>query len=254
MGKNQKAISVSRNLPTFSKIELARKEAKLINTDIDEVKFHIKRMFVLLGLNQANYPKTVEFDYISLAYKEIYGGYSIKEIELAVNLSLSGDIKYTINLYDKPFSPVLFSPLMIKYKEYRRINRRSKSVIEKQRTREEDYREMKETAIKYFNNYRNGDSSGLTFYLYDWLNRYEILIPEDDSKCEALKTASMELEKEMEKEKSMCINSGEVKKVLDSYNKTKQINRAKEINLKEYFDDLIEKGMEIEDVIDKKLD
>lgn len=222
-------------------MSIARKDKKLPAVKIEEVKAHLKRMWVLLGLNLSNYPEQVEFDYLSAKYREIYARYSIRDIELAVDLALNGSIDQKLNLYDKPFSPAFFSPLMIKFTEYRRQESRQQSAInEEEKTAFEIWEIKADAVLNLWDKFAAGltDIADFNWFNYNFLSHTcKILQPSKEqiqaAEIKAKSLLDIEVEAINRHRKNMFIRT-----IREAAGTNSIKDKAKEIILFNYFTEL----------------
>jgi len=128
--------------------------------------------------------------------------------------------------------------------KYKPIQKKEKIAVEK--TESEIYKQMKKSVILSFESYKSGEDYYVKASIYDWLNKNEFLLPTPQRKREFLSEAKKQLDIELQEKKAALLNPLEIRKLLETYdNKTTLVNRAKELNLKDYFNGLIEMNEDI---------
>lgn len=225
---------------------------KIIDESLQNIAAHIKRIFMILGISGNNVPQDLEFDFLVRTYKLSFSQFTLKEIELAFKLAINLTIEYNLNLYDKMFSVVYVSDLMKRYTDYKRQSTEyQKSRVEfiPEKSEAEIYAIMKTAALDSFTEYKKGNPEYVKFYIYDWLNRNEILVPTLERKKTAMIRAKEQIEAELNSKKGLISRSRLIDLERMLLGEGVQIARAKELNLKEFFDDMIETGTELIDLI-----
>jgi len=248
------AIAASAFLTISDKITIARKDKKLIEAEFVEVKAHIKRMMVLLGLSESNYPDTIELDYMTEKYKEIYYRYSIKDIELAIDMALNGTIDHNVNLYDRPFSPAFFSPLLIKYTEYRAQLSRQNTHTNKQNNEPSNFEKwniMENGVLNLWDKFKAGEAEldDFQWYYFNFLHR----------DCQVMTTTKSQFQVAQKKAKSLLdievktINQHRrqmlIRQIREAAGENAINDKAKEILLFNYYSELKEMDANLIDML-----
>jgi len=207
-----------------------------------------------LGISGNSIPTDFEFEHLIKMYKIAFINHTLAEIDLAFDLALCGSIEYELNLYDKIFSVAFVSGLMNKYKEWKSTNTdytKSKNKELPEKSEDEIYAYMKSAVINCFNEYKAGNPEFVKFHIYDWLDKNGFINTAVERKREFFGLAKIQLNEEMKHEKNLAISPSETSRIIDSYSgQTKQVNRAKELNLKDFFDGLIEMEIDIKETIE----
>lgn len=222
---------------------------KLRDDALFNVADHIKRMYILIGIPSSKIPDQLEFDFLLRSYKTAFAKYSLKEIEYAFELAVNGTINYDLKLYDSSFSVVYVSGLMKKYAEWKRNEFDFKKATQKalpEISEADKFAKMKASSLKAFDDFKAGDVSGVGFYIYNFLNDLGIIDPSPEKKHSAIREAEKNRRSELNANKGYVSNR-RFKELTESFENTDSltVNRAKEINLRQFFSDLIEMDDEL---------
>ncbi len=178
--KNLIQTQVGTQLVVYTKNEnaiIASLEGeKIINEDDLKITVTLKNLFVLIGLSNANTPTQQQFEVLRAAFRQVLGTFTIKEVMLAVEMSLKGQIDYELNLYGKPFSVQFIAKLMLLYKKKRspvRLKMQAdKRELESEVKLSQDEKDsiMDNAIAIYINDYMSGNiPEKQTFHYYDHL-------------------------------------------------------------------------------------
>ena len=232
---------------------------KIIDDDIKSVKVFLKKIFVLLGIGETNMPTQMEFDFLAKKVRETFRMYTMKDIELAIDLVNEDKINYNLNLYDKPFSIPFLAGLMKKYKDYRNKNKDYLNALRPQDeapepSKEQIMEEMKAGVLELYENVKNNTATfdDYYWYYYNYLERdLGIIKLTYQEKQDILKWSEeyVLLKKKEETNSFKFLMSG----VLTDKDDKRIKNTAKERALHLYLSELSGKGYELKKIIDERV-
>jgi len=121
-----------------------------------------------------------------------------------------------------------------------------KKIMKIEKTPEEIHAYMKAATIRRFNEYKQGVDT-IHFSIYDFLDKNKIINITPEVKRKTMEIVKMDVERELRE--NTILTFSKYKELSERIsNPTTLINRSKEINLKNYFDELIKKDIKIEGI------
>lgn len=226
---------------------VAASQKKIADEELSVIANHFKKWMVLIGAT--NLQTEDEFRFTVESFKKTFPFFTLAEFDYAFDLALKGMINFV--LYNKQISLSYVSEIIKAYKDWRKNQPEYKTMRKvevKEKSEKEIYDFMAKAVERSFEEFKKGNYEYIKFHIYDWLTKNEILYTTPERKREFYKKAQQEIKDELQKQKALLINPLDRIRLTETV-KTKEINRAKELNLKNFYEGLYEMGIEINEYL-----
>jgi len=219
----------------------------------EELKTTLVNIYAMLGMRADQVPETEEKNLLHNYIRQQLKGYSLPDIKIAFMLFIQNKLDFSEVLYGK-FSILFLEKVMQAYKRWKVALPKQAPPQPEQPTQAEVNNIMRQGAIDCFVNYaKTGILIDFGNATYNYLDRIGQLRLTDDRKwkihhkaIQTLKTQAMENALKAKQTKRLK----DVIKQIDEPNSKPVIAQAKRIALTQYFDELIEAGLELKDLIE----
>ena len=233
----------------------------LFLSNISKVKQSVTECCVLIGIRPENMPSTFEMDVILRYLNESERNWTCEELVEAFRAFVIGklDVPEGHDKHYQTFSPALIHQVLYAYRIHRFDSKKKPVQISATNPMHPDDEDkfFRQACITAFENFKNGESV-LDFgsVKYKFLDSCGLIKFSDDKRNEIWEESSdiIRAELEMEKETPDYSDRKKVKKLIENFESDESVNAkivtiARYRGLMEYFESLVEKGIELKDLL-----